>query len=73
MRIRPVAWLYRASWGERRPSIGGDEYGRHTVVVPWPITRRRDELGYPLCSALVVALPWFPCDCLDEDSEPTRS
>ena len=64
--MKPIMWLYR-DWGQRRPSIGSDEYGRHTIVLPWPITRRRDDEGFPLCSALVVALPWFPCDCMEDD------
>lgn len=54
--ISKSLWIY-SGWCNWRPSIGSDEYGRDTIVVPfWPNGRAFD--GRRQYRTLVIALPW---------------
>lgn len=56
-----LVWTYK-EWLGRWPSLGSDEYWRHTVVLPWPVAVGTDEDGDPLYRALVfVYKPWWLC------------
>ena len=57
-----LIWTYR-DWCSRWPSLGSDEFWRHTVVIPWPWTGRADpEDGEPLYRAVcLVVRPWWLC------------
>lgn len=59
MRWRVLAWTYD-DWLNRWPSLGGDEWFRRTVVLPWPFASRVDEDGDRLYRALVLVIrPWW--------------
>jgi hypothetical protein len=56
-----IIWFY-SQWCARWPSLGSDEWFRHTVVIPWPWTSRTDDDGDPLYRAVcVVVAPWWLC------------
>jgi hypothetical protein len=56
-------WAYK-EWGARFPSFGGDEYCRHTLVLPHPfkVTSFDEEDGTKYRPALVLVIaPWWAC------------
>ena len=58
-----LAWTYR-EWGNRFPSLGSDEWVRHTLVIPNPfkVTSVDEEDGTEYRPALVlVVAPWWFC------------
>lgn len=55
-------WLYaRGTWAGRLPSLGGDEYGRRTLVLP-----------IPFGPVLVIAYRTCRCAECDEVREQTE-
>lgn len=55
-------WTYK-EWGARFPSFGGDEFFRHTLVLPHPFkvtSVEEDGTVYRPALVLVVA-PWWAC------------
>lgn len=58
-----LAWTYK-EWGGRFPSLGSDEFARHTLVLPHPfkVTSVDDEDGFVYRPALVLVIgPWWAC------------
>jgi hypothetical protein len=80
VRRRRYVWTYR-SWGLRRPMLGMDEFGSHTLVIPWPVANDRSKrppgasdlwelLGFEAdykALAFVVAPWWFTPKALRKD------
>lgn len=60
--VNSLYWM--TDWTGRWPSLGSDEFFRHTLVLPWPVVspRRVDEEGTPYFRALVLVVrPWWLC------------
>lgn len=58
-----LVWTYK-EWLARWPSLGSDEWLRHTVVIPWPFGGRDvgDEDGDLAYRAVCIAWrPWWLC------------
>jgi hypothetical protein len=56
-------WTYK-EWAGRFPSLGSDEYARHTLVLPNPfkVVSVDEEDGTAYRSALVMVIsPWWAC------------
>jgi len=56
-------WTYN-DWGRALPSLGSDEYCRHTLVLPNPfkVSSVDEKDGMKYHPALVVVIgPWWAC------------